>query len=64
MSTQFLANYIVNDLLGLLHRKHRTIQNCGIAPEQIAAVCELIEGREIVKMQAKQYLEAIIDGKG
>lgn len=63
MNYTFLANYIVNDLLGLLRKKRRTIQDCGIDPGAVSALCQLIQDGEMTKAEAKVYLEAIIDGK-
>ena len=56
-----VANWIINNLLGLLNEKSLTINEAPIGPDQLAAVIDLIEAGTVSGNQAKELFGKLWD---
>lgn len=56
-----VANWIINNLLGLLNEKSIEIQDTPVAPEKLAEVLNLIEAGTVSNSQAKDLFAALWD---
>jgi aspartyl-tRNA(Asn)/glutamyl-tRNA(Gln) amidotransferase subunit B len=56
-----VANWLVNDLLGLLTSREETIETTRVTPGNFAAVVDLVSTNTISRVQGRQVLEAVAE---
>lgn len=61
MTPKSLANFLLNDFTGILHKTGKTIENCGVAPEELAFLLACEEYNFITRAMVKQRLEQMIN---
>lgn len=58
-----LCNLLTSELQGLLQKDETPIEKCKVTPDSLAKLSNIIEAGEISSKQAKEVLEAMLDGK-
>jgi aspartyl-tRNA(Asn)/glutamyl-tRNA(Gln) amidotransferase subunit B len=56
-----VANFIINNLLGLLNERSLGIGDCPVSPEKIAALLGLVEDGTLASSQAKEVFTVLFD---
>ncbi|HLI57749.1 MAG TPA: Asp-tRNA(Asn)/Glu-tRNA(Gln) amidotransferase subunit GatB [Actinomycetota bacterium] len=52
-----VANWLANDLVGLLTKRGESIEACAIPPEHLAELVDLVAGGEISRLQGREVLD-------
>ena len=62
--TKLVANWVMGDLIGALHRAGKEIESSPVTPEMLAGMIKRIEDRTISGKMAKLVIEAMFAGLG
>lgn len=52
-----VANWLANDLAGLLSKQGETLEACGIPPQHLAQLVDLVSGGDISRVQGREVLD-------
>ncbi|MGO7969082.1 Asp-tRNA(Asn)/Glu-tRNA(Gln) amidotransferase GatCAB subunit B, partial [Rhizobium ruizarguesonis] len=63
-SGKMAANWVINDLLGALHRTGKDIEQTPVSPAQLGAIIDLIKAETISCKIAKDLFEIVLNEGG